>query len=162
MLVWARRSLRLSLGRLGVRLVPVVLAACYTYTPLATVAPTPGLRVSLALTDQGRVGVAPVMGAGLDRIEGTLVRVTDSSYVVQVASVTDVRGAVTKWVGETVTIERAWVANASERRFSRSRTYFAAGGFTAAVAAFIASRGLFGRGGPILWGSGGGDGGNNQ
>jgi len=101
-----RRAVRLSLGRLGARLVPVLLAACYSYTPLATVAPTPGLRLSLALTDQGRVGVAPVMGAGLDRVEGTLVRVTDSSYVVQVASVTDVRGAVTKWVGETVTIER--------------------------------------------------------
>src|SRR3989442_8117430 len=78
-----RRAVRLSLGRLGARLVPVLLAGCYSYTPLATVAPTPGLRLSLALTDQGRVGVAPVMGAGLDRVEGTLVRVTDSSYVVR-------------------------------------------------------------------------------
>src|SRR2546422_5708503 len=38
-----RRAVRLSLGRLGARLVPVLLAGGHSATPLATVGPPPGL-----------------------------------------------------------------------------------------------------------------------
>ena len=47
------RSVRRSVGA-GV--VPVALAACYSYTPLQTLEPVPQSRVSLVLSDQGRVG----------------------------------------------------------------------------------------------------------
>ncbi len=146
--------------RPGVALLAAVLAGCYAYTPLATLSPAPATYVSLQLTDQGRVGAGPTLGYGLDRIEGTLVRATDSSYVVRVAGVTDVRGARSKWSGEEVSVQRAWVGNAGERRFSRSRTYLTAGALGAGIAAFIATRTL-GRGGGILQ-TGGGGGGDNQ
>jgi len=146
--------------RIGVGLLPV-LAACYTSTPLALVAPASGTGVSLVFTDAGRVGAGPTLGGGLASIEGTLVRLTDTAFVVRVSRVTDVRGVQTKWAGETVMVDRAWVGNAYERRLSRSRTYFVAGAFTAGLAAFIATRTL-GSGGPTLQTPGGGGGGGAQ
>jgi hypothetical protein len=156
---WGRAGRR-CLRPLGAGLLPL-LAACYTYSPLAMVAPSPGTGVSLVLTDPGRVGAAATLGSGLVRIEGMLLRLTDTAFVMRVSSVTDVRGVQTKWAGETVSVDRGWVGNAYERHLSRSRTYFVAGAFTAGLAAFIATRTL-GSGGPALQPPGGGGGGGAQ
>jgi hypothetical protein len=102
-----------------------------------------------------------VLGPGLERVEGQVVRATDSAYVLRVACVTNLQGVQTAWRGETVTVARAWVGNTYERRFSRSRTYLIAGVSTALLTAFIASHG-FGLGGPILQNPTGGGGGNSQ
>lgn len=136
-------------------------AACYNSTALGTTTPAPGTPVALELSDQGRVGVGVELGPSLDRIEGTVVGVTDSTYLLRVARVTDVRGVPAAWGGETVAVSRAWVGRAYERRFSRSRTYLVAGAVTAALVAFIATRG-FGLGGPVLQNPGGGGGGSTQ
>lgn len=138
----------------------VLLGGCYTYTPLATLTPTEG-EVALTLTDQGRAAAATSLGSGIDRLEGKLIAATDTAYMLAVLRVRDIRGVETQWAGERVTVPRAWVANAYERHISRSRTYLAASAFTAAVAAFIASRAL-GGGGPTLQNPGGGGGGGQQ
>src|SRR6267143_3049600 len=78
-----RRAGRGAVRRIGVGLLPV-LAACYTSTPLALVAPASGTGVSLVFTDAGRVGAGPTLGGGLASIEGTLVRLTDTAFVVRV------------------------------------------------------------------------------
>jgi hypothetical protein len=155
-----RRAGRRVAPWIGVGLA-ALLAACYTSTPLALVTPVSGTGVSLLLTDVGRVGAGPTLGSGLARIEGTLVRLTDTAFVIRVSSVTDVRGVQTRWAGETVMVDRGWVGNAYERRLSRSRTYLVAGVFTAGLAAFIATRTL-GSGGPTLQTPGGGGGGGAQ
>jgi len=147
---------------LGAGLLSILLAGCYVYTPLETVTPRSDFEVALALTDLGRVEAGHTLGPAVDRVEGRVAAVTDTAYVLQVSSVRDIRGVVTKWSGETVTVPRAWVGNASARRLSRSRTYLLAGSFAAATAAFIASRAL-GIGGPSSPSVGGpGGGGNNQ
>ncbi len=69
------RALPRSLG-----LVCVLLAGCYSYTPLQTLEPVPQARVALVLSDQGRVGAGPNIGAGVARVEGALVGSTDSDY----------------------------------------------------------------------------------
>jgi len=140
-----------------VALVPAVLAACYTYTPLPTLAPTPQASVALTLSDQGRVGAGPTMGAGVARVEGALIGSTDSDFTLRVAAITDLRGRQTRWSGETVTLQRAWVGNAYKRRFSRSRTYVLVGALAAGFVSFAVTRHWFG-GGPLTDNPGGGGG----
>ncbi len=147
---------------LGAVALPLLFARCYVYTPLETVTPRSEVDVALALTDQGRVEAAHTLGPALDRVEGRVAQVNDTAYLLQVSSVRDLRGVVTKWSGERVMVPRAWVGNSYTRRLSRSRTYLFAGAFAAGAAAFIVSRTL-GVGGPSSQGSGGqGSGGDNQ
>jgi hypothetical protein len=146
----------------GVALLSPFVVGCYVYQPLEAVRPTPSVEVALALTDLGRVESGHTLGPAVDRVEGRVEQATDTAYVLQVTRVRDLRGVVTKWSGETVTVPKAWVGKASQRRLSPSRTYLLAGAFTAGAAALIASVTL-GVIGPTYQGSGGqGGGGNNQ
>ena len=142
-------------------LVPIVLAACYSYTPLPNLAPTPQTSVALTLSDQGRVGAGPTMGAGVARVEGALIGSTDSDLTLRVAAITDLKGRQSRWSGETVTLQRAWVGNAYERRFSRSRTYVLVSALAAGFVTFAVTRHWFG-GGPLTENPGGGGGGSQQ
>lgn len=128
-------------------LVPVLLAGCYHYTPLATPDPAPGTKVALVLSDQGRVGLGPSVGAGVKQVDGAVVASSDTAYVVSVSDVVNINGGRSPWAGETVHVQRAFVANSLERRFSRGRTLTFAGGTAVAFVAFILSRSLLGFGG---------------
>ena len=153
------RSVRRSVG---VGVVPVALAACYSYTPLQTLEPVPQSRVSLVLSDQGRVGAGPAIGSGVARVEGALIGSTDSDYTLRVLGVTDIRGAQTRWSGETVRLQRTWVGNAYERRLSKPRTYLLVGAITAGFVTFAVTRQLFGGGGALIQNPPGGGGGGQQ
>ena len=142
-------------------LAATVAAGCYTYTPLGVAVPAPGAEISLVLTDQGRVAAGGVLGPSADRVEGPLMGASDSAYLLRVTRVTDIRGIQSRWSAESVAVNRAWVATAYRRHFSRSRTYVIAGAFTAAVTAFVATRTL-GQHGPVLQAPGGTGGGNGQ
>lgn len=137
-----------------------VVAGCYAYAPLPTLEPMPETRVALVLSDVGRVGAGSDMGPGVARIEGALVRSTDSDYTLRVTGVTDIRGRESRWSGESYSVRRAWVGNAYERRFSKPRTYLLVGALTAGVATFVATRHLLGIGGGAE--SSGGGGGSQQ
>jgi len=147
--------------RMAVACWSLLAAACYTYAPLGTVQPNSDAEVSLALSDVGRGQAGSTLGASVDRVEGKVVQVNDTAYVLHVDRVEDIRGGITTWSGETVPIPRAWVGNASTRQLSRSRTYLVASAFAAALTAFIATRTLTGSGGPTSENPGGG-GGNQQ
>lgn len=140
--------------------VALLAAGCYTYTPMASVAPVPDGELSLVFTDQGRVGAGSVLGPSLERVDGRVVRASDSAYLLRVLRVTDLRGMQTSWRGETVSVARAWVGTGYERRFSRSRTYLVAGICAAVVAAFIGTRG-FGLADRLLQSPPSGGGGSN-
>jgi len=146
----------------AVGLASTLLVGCYSYTPLPVVAPAPRARVALVLSDQGRVGAGPAVGSGVARVEGALLGSTDSDYTLRVAAVTDIRGARTRWSGETITLQRPWVGNAYERRFSKSRTYVLVGALAAGFIAFAVNRDLFGGGGPLTEIPPGGGGGGQE
>ncbi len=133
--------------RLAAALCAVAGVGCYTYTPLATPDPVPGTQVSLVLSDQGRVGMGPSVGPGVARVDGAIVGASDTAYVVSVSDIRGINGTRSPWVGETVQVQRAYVSNSLQRRFSRGRTFIVAGGAAAAVVAFILTRNLLGLGG---------------
>jgi hypothetical protein len=140
----------------------VLLAGCYTYRALPALAPAPQTQVAIVLSDQGRVGIGPVMGSGIARVEGALVGSNDSEYMLRIAGVTDIRGRETHWSGESVSLRRSWVDNAYERRFSKPRTYALVGVLVAGFATIVVTRHLFGIGGPLVEPGGGGGGGSTQ
>lgn len=135
----------------GVRLAAFGVAAwlaagCYTYTPL-TSTPAPSTELAVDLTDRGRVYAAPDIGPAVTRVEGSLIDVTDTGYVLAVRSVMARSGGRTRWSGERVALPRDYVARTFERRFSRRRTTLVVGGVLAAVGAFFLSKDLLGIGG---------------
>jgi hypothetical protein len=112
-------------------LVPLI-AGCYTYVPMMTPEPAPGARLSLVLTDQGRLDAARQIGPYTLKVEGALVERTEIDYVMQVSDVVDIRGARSKWAGETVPLRRSYVATTYQRRLSRGRTAFLIAGLASA------------------------------
>ena len=126
-------------------LLPFATSACYTYAPLRT-APNPGTVVVLDINDQGRVALGQRLGTELARIEGELVRRTDSEYVVRMRQVQTLGGTTTHWSGETVELRDEYVKNVGERQLSRSRSLFAAAGFAIAVGLVVAGQSLLGLG----------------
>jgi hypothetical protein len=136
-----------------------VVAGCYSYSPPPMLTPVPGTHVALVLSDVGRVGMAPSIGAGVGRVEGVLLPSTDSAYRLQVSDVYGINGSHNVWTAETVAVRRDYVANTLERRFSRPRTYLTVVGASAAFVSFVLTRTLFGIGGS---GSDNGSGGGGQ
>jgi len=129
-----------------------LLAACYLETPVSTPVPAPQRRVSLVLSDQGRYEAAPQIGPFAMRVEGAVLQATDSDYLVQVSEVIDIRGTRNKWAGETVPLQRRYVAMAYERRLHRGRTYALVGAMAALFVSAVIKFDLFG----FASGSGGG------
>lgn len=136
-----------------------VASGCYTYTPVVA-APVPGTRLDLELNDRGRVGLGENVGAAATTVEGMLQSQTDSAYLIRVASVVYVNGQSNKWNGEPLMVQKDFVKDVSERRFSQRRSLLAAGILTAGVLAFALTRNLLGAGNTDR--DPGGGGGNDQ
>ena len=104
------------------------LTACYQYVPVVTTQLPSGTRVSLGLTDPGRVALADAVGPGVQRIEGQLLNTTDTAVVVSVLAVQHVDlGVPVKWRGERVAISRNFVSDVREWRLSKSKSWLLAG-----------------------------------
>jgi len=124
-----------------------LLAGCYNLVPLASLQPAPGTKVSVLLNDEGRTNTAQQIGPYTMRIDGKLVQASESNYVVAVTDVVDIRGAHSKWTGETVPLPRRYVMMTYERRFSTPKTLALLGVVTAGFVALVTSFNLFGFGG---------------
>lgn len=134
-------------------LVAVLIGAasgCYIYSP-ASQNPAPGTRLVLELNDRGRVALGDSIGPSGEEVEGTVTTNSDSAYSLRVVRVGYLNGFSNNWNGEPLIVSRELVGSVRERRLSRSRSWLTATGVSAAVLAFIATRGLLG------FGSGGGD-----
>lgn len=125
-----------------------ILAGCYTYVPLGATRPeaVPGTRLAIELTDVGRVGMAPQVGAEADRLEGVLIARSDTTYELGVSMLIGLWGAQSKWSGERVTVRSDYVRRMSVRRFSGWRTAVLVGGASAGFLAFVLTRNLLGGG----------------
>ena len=145
-------------GRLCVAVVVLpVLAGCYNLVPVAGVQPAPGSKVSLVLNDEGRAQTARQVGPYTERIEGQLVQATETDYVLGVTNVVDIRGARSKWTGETVPLPRSYVMQTYERRYSKSRTALLVTAIASGFVALVTSWNLLGFGGSSGSDGGGGD-----
>jgi hypothetical protein len=131
---------------------------CYRYVPMGGVTPVLGERYTFDITDAGRVGLADRLGPGVLKVEGTLVRRTEDSYVVSVAGIDLLTGGSSHWTGEQVPLNAGYVGRMEKREFSAGRTWVAIGAAALAISAFIVTRGLSGTGAPPT-GTGGGPGG---
>jgi hypothetical protein len=135
-------------GRLCVAVVVLpVLAGCYNLVPVAVLQPAPGTKVAVLLNDEGRLRTAQQVGPYTMRIDGALVQATESNYVLAVTDVVDIRGAHSKWTGETVPLPRSYVMTTYERRFSKPKTVLLLGTVAAGFLALVTSFNLFGFGG---------------
>lgn len=123
---------------------------CYRYVPVTAAVPSPGAEVALGISDRGRVALAGQVGPGARRLHGRLVHAPDSTYVVGLSSV-EYLGAATpaKWSGEVISVSRDYVTDIRERRFSRGRSWLAAGilAVLAAAATTLAITGFGSEGG---------------
>jgi hypothetical protein len=108
---------------------------CYTNVPVWEGTPAPETEVTVGLSDRGRTALSGQLGPGARHITGRLVRVTDSAYVVRVTAVDYISSSSAgTWSGEEVNVSRDLVSGVTERRFSRGRSWFAAGVLIAALA----------------------------
>ena len=135
--VVARDRARSSSLRLRGLLAAVLLlpntVGCYTtrYVPEGIVQPE--MRVSLSITDRGRVAIADSLGTGVLKVNGRLLSATDSQYVVSVSDLDLMNGRTARWNGETVGIDRQHVGGVGQRTLSRSRTGAVVAGVIAAI-----------------------------
>src|SRR3954470_19681365 len=119
-------------------------AGCYEYRAFTPAAVPAGEEVRVDLTDQGRVSVTPLAGAGVDRIDGTVETTADSSLILRVAAVRR-HGVDETWTGERLRIARQDVEQIATKHFSALHTAELIG-----VAALAATTIKFGSESPFL------------
>ena len=122
-----------SLATLGMTL---VLASCFQYNTTApgTVVAA-GQSVRLDLTDAGRVDVAPMAGAGVDRIEGIVDAFESDTIRLQVTALRR-RDIPESWTRERLKVAARDVSQVSVRRFSPTRTALLAGAIVVGASSF--------------------------
>lgn len=126
----------------AVALAAVGLSACYTYTPLRDPEPQMGQAFTFDLDQPCPPAVAERVGLDTRRVEGTLLRRTDSEFVVSVARTNASGGRSYRWNGETVTLPQAYVWQVRSKRFSPTRTVAVVGGAALSFVAFVITRSL--------------------
>src|SRR5262249_26634635 len=116
---------------------PLLAGGCYRYVPIGPNAAAPTYDVRLTLTAAGALSLAPTLGRSTTLVEGTILSVTDSTYLLAVSSTLkpDAEDAtsVTRmvWAGESVSIPRSAVAGVEQRSLDHRRTAMAMGVATA-------------------------------
>ena len=99
-------------------------SACYHYAPGETAAIQPGAVVRFDLSPSGASDLSPVLGAGTNAVEGTVLSAADSGYRMSVTGTRKVSTAgVVSWAGEQVTIPRTAVEHVQLRSLDRRRTF---------------------------------------
>jgi hypothetical protein len=111
---------------------PVLAGGCYRYAAIEPTTPAPASDVRLNLTAAGASALVPTLGRSTTAVEGKILRVTDSSYMLGVSSTLkrdesdEASFTRTLWAGESVSIPRSAVAGVELRSLDRRRTVVAA------------------------------------
>jgi hypothetical protein len=121
------------------------LAGCYTLEPARVTAFPVGAVIALDITDQGRAVLGGSIGPEVGQIEGRLVSMDTSEYVLQVTGIRFLRGGEQAWTGEVVHVRSEYVSARYERRFSTVRSVLLGAVAVGAIAA-VAAEGLSGLG----------------
>ena len=123
-----------------------LLAACFTQTPLATPTPAPETRIVAMVTDTGVLAMGNAIGSGATEVEGVVAGADATSWDLRLLRVDYRNGQSVAWNREQVRFPRSALSQATERRFSKGRSWIMAGLLTST--AFLAARflGVFGGG----------------
>lgn len=132
------------------------LAGCYTFQPAGQATAIPGSVIALDINDRGRVALGGTIGPEIARIEGSVVSMDTSEYVLHVTGVQFLRGGEQSWRGEMVHIKTDYVGSRYERHFSTVRSALL-GAVAVGAIAIVAAKGLSGLGTGDQPGSGKGD-----
>jgi len=100
----------------------LLVAGCYNLEPAPGPTPKAGTNVALDITDAGRVALGGSMGPEISQVNGLLLSVDTTEYVVSVKEVKLLRGGTQVWQGEPVHIRTSSVSRVYLRTFSRTRT----------------------------------------
>ncbi len=133
-----RARWRATAGLLGVA---QLCTACFTYVPPRT-APVAGAPIRLELTDEGRVAHAARIGPGILRMAGTLKGMEGDRYLIDVASVTPIRGQDLPVSGVSVSLGPRDVTDLRVRTLSRRRSAVVIGSALAVVVTFVVTKGF--------------------
>jgi hypothetical protein len=123
------------------------LSACYRYTPILATPADAGTDVRLQLTDQGSLALGPAIGPQVETMDGRLVSIGDTSFVLSVQQTENRAGLETSWRGERVTVPRSSVARVERRELAKGRSWAVGGLAVAAVVAIGRAVNLAGSGG---------------
>ncbi|MGH7516394.1 MAG: hypothetical protein ACREOC_02825 [Gemmatimonadales bacterium] len=110
----------------GLGVIALLLASgCYRYSsagPVDSVAPSPGSRIAIRLTEQGAADLARHLGNQVTVVEGNVITAGPDGLEVSVVETEDARRVVSGWNGERVILARQYIAAVQERRFSPGAT----------------------------------------
>lgn len=130
-------------------LVAVVLSwGCYVHVPEVAVAPDPGTRVRILLTDAGSTELARYIGPRVGTINGDIIRSDDGELQLAVSSTVTRDENETFWKGEAVTVSRQYIAVLQRRKLAVGRTAAFVGGLAGAAIGLGRITGIVGGGGP--------------
>lgn len=95
---------------------------CYAFIPTTTTALPEQTPVTVRLTLGGTVALQPVLGQGVNELEGTVVRSTADSLVIAVQDMYTLSRQTFASSGTTSAIPRPYIESVKVRTFSRKRT----------------------------------------
>lgn len=128
--------------------VVMALGGCYRFVPAGPVDPVPGARVRLHLTQAGTTQLSGYLGPRIALVDGAVIAMTDSAYLVAITGVTTETGEEQFWESERATLSRAAVARVERRQLDRVRTALAAASLAGTVAGAISVADGIGGGSP--------------
>jgi hypothetical protein len=106
----------------------VLAGACYRYTPTSNATPSLGDAVRLDLTTAGIGRMASVLGRDAVAVEGSILAVDDTSYVMAVSGTRQRENqSKVSWAGERVVIPRSAVQSIERRSLDKKKTWLVAG-----------------------------------
>lgn len=109
--------------------------ACYMRVPLETPTPPPSTRVVASVTDSGTVALGNAIGPGAIEVEGLVAKTDAEAWELLLLRVDHRDGRSVVWNREPVTFPHGALANPTERRLDRTRSWVAAGLITAGAIA---------------------------
>jgi hypothetical protein len=104
----------------------LLLAACYTQSPLETPLPVPEQRIVAQVTDTGVVAMSNALGPGAQEVEGIVVAADNSTWDLRMLRVDYRGGTSVVWKQEQVRFPRSALSQATERKFSSGRSWIMA------------------------------------
>lgn len=109
-------------------------AACYNVVPLSLdVTPARGATVIADLNNRGSDSLAAQIGPGIMSLRGDILSVDERQMTLAMRLVTDRRGVETFWTKEPVVVQRSFVEQIKERRFSRMKSVLMGVGLTTSL-----------------------------
>ena len=116
---------------------------CYAFIPTTSPTLAEQTPVTVRLTLGGTVALQPVLGQGVNELEGTVVRATADSLVLSVQNMYTMSRQTFESSGTTSAIPRSYIESVKVRTFSRKRTVFTVlGALALAIAAAAAATSL--------------------